>query len=165
MRNPGIPVLVGLLLLLAGCAAPVRIYADKDEAARFDQYHSYSFLDFTEGNRKTVTGMELERIRVAIARELERRGLKYVDKDADVSVRITVYHRQATDGYYYHPWRYNYMERVLAVDMYDNGTLQHVWHCAAVGELVYNPQERTESLPEVAARIFKKYPVAPPDEI
>ena len=34
-------------------------------------------MDFTEGNKKTITGMELERIRVAFARELEQRGLEF----------------------------------------------------------------------------------------
>lgn len=144
---------------LTGCGPGVRIYSDIDEEARFDQYKTYSFLDFTEGNQKTMTGMELERIRTAIAREIETKGLSFVEKEGDVSVQITVYHRQGIDAYYYSPRRYNYMERALAVDMYDNLIRKHVWHGAAVGELVYNPGARAEELPLVVSKIFERYPV------
>lgn len=116
-------------------------------------------MDFTKGNKETMTGMELERIRVAFARELERHGLNFVEEKGDVSVKITVYHRQAMDGYFYSHWRNNYMERAIAVDMYDNNSRKHVWHGAAVGELDYNPERRANRLPEVAAEIFQKYPV------
>jgi len=34
-----------------------------------------------------------------------------------------------------------------------------VWHCAAVGELEYDPQKRASGLPELVTLIFEKYPV------
>ena len=148
--------------ILSGCGSSMRIYADLDPTGAFDTYTSYNFTDFTEGNKKTIPGMELERIRVAVARELEQRGLEYVEENGDVSVQVTVYHRQATDGYYWHYRRYVYMERAIAVDMYDNRTQKHIWHCAAVDELEYDPEARAQNLPMVAARIFEKYPVQPP---
>ena len=165
MKNKRRPVLRTLFLLIlfpvffTGCGPGVRIYSDVDEEGRFTAYKTYSFLEFTEGNKKTMTGMELERIRTAIAREIETRGLHFVDKDGDVSVQITVYHRQGVDAYYYSPRRYKYMERALTVDMYDNLSRKHVWHGAAVGELVYNPASRAEELPLVVAKIFERYPV------
>jgi hypothetical protein len=149
-------VLVGLL---AGCGTPVRIYTDLDPDAAFEVYQTYSFLDFTDGNKKTITGMELERIRVAFARELEKRGLRFVEEGGDVSVQITVYHRMGADPYYYSPYRRSYMERALAIDIYDNLTKKHVWHGAAVGELVQDAEARAENLPEVVDAIFEKYPV------
>jgi len=154
-----IPILALSLLLLSGCGSSVRIYSDIDDQGRFEQYASYNFLEFTEGNKKTISGMELERIRVAFARELENRGLDFVAKDGDVSVQITVYHREASQGSYYYPSRYNYMERAIAIDFYDNVTRKHVWHCAAVGELEYDPQKRASGLPELVTLIFEKYPV------
>lgn len=155
-------ILLGVISLgfLSGCGASVRIYSDKDESARFDQYATYSFLDFTEGNKETVSEIELNRIRTAFAREIEKRGLKFVEmeREGDVSVQVTVFHRQAMDNDYYSPRRYVYMERALAVDFYDNQTLTHVWHGAAVGELVYDPTERAGELPTVVAKIFERYP-------
>jgi len=149
--------------MLSGCGPSVRIYSDTDDSVRFDQYTTYSFLDFTEGNKKTISEIELNRIRVAFAREIESRGLKFREneKEGDVSVQITVFHRQAMDRDYYSPRRYVYMERALSVDFYDNQTLTHVWHCAAVGELDSDPSERAENLPIVVAKIFEKFPLKP----
>ena len=152
-------------LLFSGCGSSVKLYTDVDDSATFDQYTSYNFLDFSEGNKEIITGMELERIRVAFARELESRGLTFAEDNADVSVKITVYHRQASNGYYGYAGRYNYLERAIAVDMYDNQIQKHVWHCAASGELEYDPQERAAGLPIVAAQIFERYPVPAPTEI
>lgn len=146
---------------LSACGPSVRIYSDQDESARFDQYATYSFLDFTEGNKETVSEIELKRIRTEFAKVIESKGLKFTEQErgGDVSVQITVYHRQAMDNYYGSPRRYVYMERALAVDFYDNHSLVHVWHGAAVGELVYDPGERAGELPRVIAKIFEKYPL------
>lgn len=153
------------LVFLAGCGTSVRVFSDNDASTDFNQFATYSFLDFTEGNKNTITGMELERIRVAFARELEKHGLSFVEKNGDVSVKITVYHRQAMDGYYHSSWRYTYLERAIAVDIYDNHTRKHVWHGAAVGELEYDMEERAVELSEVAEQIFSLYPVQVSAEI
>lgn len=151
-------------LALVSCGPAVRIYADSEPTAPFTTYRTYNFLDFTDGNKKTVTGMELERIRVAFAREIENHGLRFSDTNPDVSVQLTVYHRQAMDGYYGYPYRYTYMERALSIDMYDNHMKRHVWHGAAVGEVEMNTEKRYEELPAMVAAIFKKYPVQPAAE-
>ena len=165
MRNIFIPILFLSLFVLSGCGSSLRIYSDMDEAGDFSQYTSYSFIDFTEGNKKTIPGMELERIRVAFAKELEQKGLHFVKENGDVSVKITVYHREAMDGYFGHPMRYTYMERAIAVDMYDNQSMKHVWHCTAVDELEYNTEERADLFPGVAAKIFEEYPFISGKEI
>jgi hypothetical protein len=159
MKGNYISIAVLALVLLNGCGSSVRIFTDIEESAKFDSYTTYNFLDFTEGNKKTITGMELERIRVAFARELERRGLRFVEEGADVSVQITVYHREAADHYYFHPAAYHHMQRAISVDMYDNSNRRHVWHAAAVGELEYDAKRRSERLPELVAEIFERYPV------
>lgn len=165
MRNIIIPILLLSLFVLSGCGSSLRIYSDMDEAGNFSQYTSYSFMDFTEGNKKTIPGMELERIRVAFAKELEQKGLHFVEENGDVSVKITVYHRKARDGYFGNPLRYTYMERAVALDMYDNQSEMHVWHCAAVDELEYDTEERAALFPGVAAKIFEEYPLIPCKEI
>lgn len=146
------------LLLLSACGPSVRLYSDVDDTASFEQYRTYSFIDFSEGNKKTISGMELERIRVAFAKEIESRGLTYAEEDGDVSVKITVYHREAARGYGY-GGIYHHLERAISIDMYDNLSRKHIWHCAAVGELEYDPEQRAAGLTEVATRIFQRYPV------
>ena len=159
MARKILPLWIVLPVLLSGCGASVRLYSDIDRSVDFDQYSTYNFLDFTEGNKQTITGMELERIRVAFAREIEKRGLTFVADDADVSFKITVYHRQAMNGYYGYWGTYHYMERAIAVDMFDNKTMKQIWHCAASGELVYDPDKRAAELPQVVEKIFSRYPI------
>lgn len=133
-----------------------------DPAAEFDRYETYSFLDWTEGNKKTITGMELERIRVQFARELEMKGLTYQEDGADVKVKITVYFREARHpgyGYYYrYPGSYNYIERALAVDIFEGDSKKHIWHSAAVGEVGTTPEERAEELPGQVSEMLKAFP-------
>ncbi len=102
--------------------------------------------------------MELERIRVVFAREIETRGLNFVEAGGDVSIKITVYHREAASGSGY-SGVYNYLERAIAVDMFDNQSMKHIWHCAAVGELEYDPDQRAAGLSELVAKIFERYPI------
>lgn len=147
------------LFLIQSCAPAVRIVSDADENGQFQSYKTYNFLPFSEGNQKTVTGMELERLRVAFAQEIEKRGLQFAEKDADISVQLTVYHREAGGRYYYRPYGYSYIERAIAVDFYENLSRRHVWHAAAVGELQRDPQKRKENFKEVAAALFEQYPV------
>ena len=146
------------LAFLSACGSSTRIYSDRDDSATFDQYATYNFMDFSEGNLKTITGMELERIRVAFAKELESRGLTYSEENADVSVKIVVYHREAARGFGY-SGIYNYMERAISIDMFDNLSKKHVWHCAAVGELENDPEVRAAELSSQVAKIFERYPV------
>jgi hypothetical protein len=146
------------LAFLSGCGPSARIYSDIDDSGTFDQYATYNFMDFSEGNLKTITGMELERIRVAFAKELESRGLTFSEDKADVSVKITVYHREAARGYAY-SGIYNYMERAISIDMFDNLSKKHVWHCAAVGELERDPEVRAAELSNQVAKIFERYPI------
>lgn len=154
-------LIIVALGILSGCSPAVRIYSDLESTAPFSSYKTYTFLDFTEGNKKTITGMELERIRVAFAREIEQKGLKFSDDQPDVTIQITVYHREAMDrSYYYYPTR-SYMQRAIAVDIFDAKTKKHVWHCAAVGELSSDPAKRSENMPAVAKAIFEQYPVQP----
>jgi len=153
-------LLITSFMLLSACSPSVQLYTDIDETAKFDNFTSYNFLAFSEGNKTTITGMELERIKVAFAREFESRGLVFSEENSDVSVKITIYHRQATSSYGY-SGLYNYLERALAVDMYDNQNRNHIWHCAAVGEIEYDPEKRAAGLSEVLAKIFENYPVQP----
>jgi len=87
-----------------------------------------------------------------------------VDDSSDISIKITIYHREANDHYLYHRGSYNYMEQAIAVDVYDNQTRKHVWHGAAVGEIDYDSAERAEEIPVIASTLFEEYPVHLPTD-
>ena len=106
-----------------------------------------------------MTGMELGRIRAQLSRELEAKGLSYVPEGGDLKVKVTVYFRNAKDRHYgYYPGSYNYIERALAVDIWEGASKKHVWHSAAVGEVGRTPEDRAEELPEQVAEMFEKFP-------
>jgi hypothetical protein len=153
-------IALGMLILLTGCGNAFRVYHDYDHEVDFSRYKTYSFLDWTEGNREVITGMERERIRAAFSRELEKMGFEYADQGADLAVKITVYFREARRPIYgfYYPDYYNYVERALAVDIFERESKRHVWHGAAVGEVEQSPEKRAEELPEQVAKIFEKFP-------
>ena len=177
MRRLMVVLLAAALLGLTGCGAGVRIYSDVDPGASFGSYETYAFQEWSEGNQEVITQMERERIRVAVANELEKHGLSYDAEDPDLQVKITVYFREAeramqTYPYYpYHPYsyyhygwpmdggRYHYMERALVVDIYEGEEMDQIWHGAAVGEIRYSPGKRAEVLPAQVAKLFEKYPV------
>ena len=154
-------IILSSALLLTGCGNAFRVYHDLDPEADFSQYETYSFLDWTDGNKKVITGMERERIRTAFARQLESMGFDYVAEGGDLEVKITVYFREAkrfSYGFYF-PDSYNYIERALAVDIFEGGTRRHVWHSAAVGEVGRTPMERAEELPEQVEEMFERFPL------
>jgi len=43
--------------------------------------------------------------------------------------------------------------------------MKHIWHCAAVGELEYDPDQRAAGFPELVAMIFERYPISAAEEI
>ena len=152
-----IPVVLALLTL-ANCSSPYRVFHDLDPSAHFEAYSTYSFLDWTDGNKNTITAMERERIRTAVARGLEDAGLKFQSEGADIKVKITVYFREAREYFYYSPTTYNYIERAIALDLFEAGTKKHVWHSAVVGEVEQDPGLREEELPGLVSRLMEHYP-------
>ncbi|MEZ5069769.1 MAG: DUF4136 domain-containing protein [Bacteroidales bacterium] len=158
MNRLHLALVLGLFLGPTSCGPSVRLYSDTEETGTFETYHTYTFQEFSEGNKKTISAQELEALRTNIARELEKRGFDYAPEGGDVSVRVTVYHRNGYAPYPGYRMRPE-TQRAIAVDMYENRRKLHVWHAAAVGPVVYDAEKRTDQFPEVAARIFQRYPV------
>lgn len=150
------------LLLFAGCGSTVRVFYDLDPDAAFDQYKTYSFLEWTDGNMRTVSKLEREQIRIAIAREIESKGYTYMVGASDIKIQHTVYFRNARSHYHHHygfpGGGYHSIERALTVDIFEGDTKKHIWHSAAVGDEAGSPQEYAEELPEIAMRLFEEYP-------
>ncbi len=169
MKRIFFPGVLIILLVLSSCAPALRVYQDQDKSVNFQTYKTFSFNDWTEGNKKTITGMELDRIRNAVEAELEAKGLQYQEQGGQLNVSVTVFHREATQSstypygmYYYYPpmygRTYHYIERAITVDLYDAATDHQVWHSAVVGALERNAERRAEDLPRAAAKLLKDYP-------
>lgn len=160
-----------LAMLMTGCAPALRVYHDLDSQTDFSAYKTFSFSDWTDGNKKTINQMELGRIRAAVQNEMESRGLKFVESGGDLKVAVTVYHREAVSGssypygyyYYYGPYsggNYHYIERAITVDLYDATSDKQIWHSAVVGEIERDPERRAADFPRAAELLFRDYPEA-----
>jgi len=158
-----------LILLLSGCAPSLRVYHETDPEVNFSAFKTFSFSDWTDGNKKTITQMELQRIRNAVKTEMEKHGMTYVESGADIRVAITVFHREAVDtdiypyGFYYYPGpgyarNYHYIERAISLDMYEIPSDRQFWHSVVVGRIIQDPAKRAEDFPRVAEKLFTDYP-------
>lgn len=151
-----------MMLIFSGCGPSGHVFHDLDPTASFDQYKTYSFLAWTDGNMRTVSETEREGLSVALAREIEGMGLTFQEMDADVKIQITVYFRRSGQHYHHHysyPGRpYIYMERTLTTDIFEGSTKKHIWHSAVVGMVGNSPEKRAEELPEQISRMFEDFP-------
>ncbi len=170
MKRIAFPVMILFSLFLVSCAPSLRVYHDLDANVDFSAYKTFSFTDWTEGNKKTISQMELQRIRDAVEAEMENKGMKYVDSGGDLSVAITVFHREAVQSYnypygmysYYGPVysrNYHFIERAVSLDMFETSANRQVWHSAVVGAVDMNPQRRAENMPKAAEKLLKDFPV------
>lgn len=151
-----------VVLFLSGCGSSVSVYHDLDPSATFDQYKTYSFLRWTDGNIRTISEADRELMRVAIAREIEGMGYTFQAKDADIKIQLTVYFQVPRSRYHHN---YGYIgpvyrgrERALSVDLFEGTSKKHVWHSAAVGFVGSTLKDGPDELPSVAAKLFEEYP-------
>lgn len=174
------------VMLLAGCAAVgPDITTDYDAAADFSRYATFAFMDREErGETRTYDTIGDRRVIAAVTRELEARGYRRVESDADLLVNFAMFSEEIQDvrsvpsagmypywygwrGSYYYPWpAYGYE---TWVDRYERGTLfidlvdaarnQLVWEGRAVGRITQAVREDPAgALDGAVAEIFARYP-------
>ncbi|GJM43744.1 MAG: lipoprotein [Gemmatimonadota bacterium] len=168
-RSRRVPALFcGLLLFLGGCSS-VRVTTDWDREVDFSRYRTFRWAPTqkTDDFRTGDTSLLDTRVRRAVVRELQARGLEYREKDkgADLLLVYRISSRQRVDVYRdYRPRRYH--GRVVAVDRYREGSLvimmvdpkldQVVWEGAGVGVIAERDREGLVS--EAVAKILQDYP-------
>ena len=175
------------LLALAGCAAVgPEIRTDYDAAADFSRYATFSFMERSErGETRTYDTIGDRRVIAAVTRELEARGYRRVESEADLLVNFAMITEDVQDvrtvpttmpplgygygwrGSYYYPWpMYTYE---TYVDRYERGTLfidlvdperrQLVWEGRAIGRVTKATREDPAgALDNAVSEIFARYP-------
>ncbi|MFU8820266.1 MAG: DUF4136 domain-containing protein [Gammaproteobacteria bacterium] len=174
------------VLALAGCAAVgPEISTDYDTSVDFSQYATFSFMDRAErGQALTYDTIGDRRVIASVTRELEARGYRRVESDAELLVNFAMATEDIQDvrtvpsaglpppwygwrGGYYYPWpAYSYE---TYVDRYERGTLfidlvdaerrQLVWEGRAVGRITKSTREDPAgALDNAVAEIFARYP-------
>jgi hypothetical protein len=177
MRNPErrtralIPLLLVGALALAACSS-ISTTVDYDRSVDFTRYRTYSWR---EGNRVPNPRAD-RRIKAAVDRALESRGLTRVEDGGDLRA---VYHGRTrreivVDSYnpaWGYGWRWGWGRGgfttvraipigTLIVDLVDRRENELVWRSTAssVIDRYAEPEERARDLDRAVEKMFKSFP-------
>jgi hypothetical protein len=173
------------IMVLAGCAARgPEIRTDYDAAADFSRYATFSFMLRDEREARGYDTIGEQRVTAAVTRELEARGYRRVDTDADLLVNFALATEEIQEirtspaavpypywygwrGAYYYPWPAyvqetwvdHYERGSLFIDLIDAERRQLVWEGRASVRLTRAHQEDPGGLVDSSvAEIFARYP-------
>jgi hypothetical protein len=176
-------VLAALALLLAACASVPSVRTDHDPAARFAQYHTYSWRELPQGGPALV----MQRIVDDIDAQLAAKGWQKVADGGDIALaaHVASYQKHQIDTFYdapmwggwgwYGPWwgagmgfsrsrSTSFTVGTLLVDMFDTQTKRAVWSSVAEGTVPSKPEQVNQKIDQAVAKMFAGFPPgsAPP---
>ncbi len=161
--------------MMAACAPSVMVRSDYDRTANFSRYRTYSIAPVTNGNTDPVMGSQLmqKRISQALDAEMQARGYKKVEKNADLVVKFDTDARnlQQIQSNNMAPmwgwWWYgpnnnvssrNYEENRLIVNLVDGKNNELIWQGWAKGELNARRKNRDELIQKTVTKVMAEYP-------
>ena len=165
-----------LFLMMTSCSS-IKVAADYDKQANFDQYKSFAF--YKPGiDKAEISDLDKRRILRAIEFELLAKGFtKSENPDMLVSIftkseqRVDVYNNNWGFGGWgwggFGPawgWGYNQpmvsttTEGVLYIDLVDANKKELIWQGMGTGYLSQKMDKKEERIKEFVAKIIEKYP-------
>ncbi|MEP1487010.1 MAG: DUF4136 domain-containing protein [Algibacter sp.] len=169
--------LLAILLVVTSCSS-VRVAADYDKNASFDEFKTFAF--FKNGiDKAEINDIDKRRILRAIESELLAKGFtKSENPDLLVSLftksnqRVDVYNNSWGNNNWgwggYGPgwgWGWNQQpavttrtEGVLFVDLLDAKKKELIWQGMGTGYLTKNMEKKEERIQEFVSSIMEKYP-------
>ncbi len=178
------PLLVGMLALLASCAAAPRVEVARAPGVDFMGYETFSFHEPLGTDRQQGTRTILSQTLIQSARsELEARGYRYAETNADLRVNFFVETKEVIEGLRRRPgvnFSYGVFHRhygvwtdydtdirqltegTLHVDVIDAGRDTLVWEGVARArggdaDFAFEP----ERVRQAVARVFDAFPRRP----
>ena len=165
------------LLFLASCAT-IKVEADYDTSANFNQYKTFAF--YKKGIEKVdISDLDKRRIIRAIEQEMLAKGFTISSKPdivvnifAKATKKVTVYN-DIYGGYYWRPYYYyghyygmnygthvsQYDEGTLFIDFIDNSKKELIWQGVGKGALnMNNAKKKDEIVKEFVKQIIAQYP-------
>ena len=179
-------VLAGAAALALGACATTSgptVRIDADPTANMASYGTYSFFEPFGTDRSGAATPLGNTVKQALRREMDVRGLRYVESGGDLLVNAAVKSSDKTDvstmptmdpyfgyrGGRYNPWiGYSqetivrqYTEGTLTIDLVDRARKQLVWSGAAFGRVTDKVRNDPQGTVDTAVReIFARYPKA-----
>lgn len=170
-------VTMALLLVGVTSCSSVKVAADYDKNANFNEYKTFAF--FKSGiDKAQISDLDKRRILRAIERELMAKGYtKSETPDLLVSIftksrdKVNVYNNAYGYGPYGYGWGwspyywgsgYNSVststEGTLYVDLIDANKKELVWQGMGIGYLADRMDKKEERINEFVSKIMEKYP-------
>lgn len=172
------------VIVTAGCASTPNTFSNADPTVDFSTYKSYGFYNELSTDKKNYESMESNFLKVAVAQQLDRRGLSY-SNDPDLMINFYINTKEkirsrsvpTMGGYYgyrdpfYDTWGGyggyetridQYTEGTLNIDVVDAKTKKLVWEGAVAGRVtdaVIRNLEKT--IDNAVAVIMERFPVQP----
>jgi hypothetical protein len=179
-------ILAGTAALALGACATTSgptVRIDADPTANMASYGTYSFFEPFGTDRSGAATPLGNTVKQALRREMDVRGLRYVESGGDLLVNAAVKSSDKTDvstmptmdpyfgyrGGRYNPWvGYSqetivrqYTEGTLTIDLVDRARKQLVWSGAAFGRVTDKVRNNPQGAVDTAVReIFARYPKA-----
>ncbi len=172
--------------LLGGCASTPDVYSSSAPGSDFSNIETYGFLATASTDRAGYQSLETNFLRVAVAQQMDRRGLRYDPENPDVLMNFYIHTadkmrtRQApttVGGYYgyrggiyddfgYDPivWETHieqYTEGTLTIDMIAPKKRELLWEGTVTGRLTKKDVQNLEAtIDEAVGDIFTKFPIS-----
>jgi hypothetical protein len=165
---------LALLLLLVTSCLSVRVAADYDKEASFNNYKTYAF--FKPGiDKAEISDLDKRRILRAVEAELTAKGF-VKSENPDLLVSIFTKSREKINvnrtgfgpygyGWGWSPWYWNNYSTVtsstegtLYVDLIDANKKELVWQGMGTGYLSKSMKHKEERIKEFVNKIMEKYP-------
>ena len=175
------------MIVLTGCASAPKPISNAAPGVDFSKYSTFGFQERLSTDAASYESMESNFLKVAMAQELDRRGLAYSDSP-DLIINFYIHTREkvrsrsvpTTGAYYgyrdpfYAPWggygvgvAYEtridqYTEGTLNIDVVDARSKQLVWEGAISGRVTDSALRNLEKTIDDAVRIIMgNFPVSP----
>jgi len=178
-------LLIPLLLVLTACQGP-QVQRDFDPTRDFSAYRAWSWkepaLQYRPDDPRIKSDLTEQRIRDAVAEQLDQRGLRPATAGSAAGVNVQAWYivdqrtqqYSTTSGAWGNPW-YGYWGGPMFTDTrtinYQVGTLQIDFYDATDGKLVWRgsaeqvlssrqgtPDERAGTLRELVTKVLSQYP-------
>lgn len=150
----------------------VRVNADYDKKANFENYKSYAYLK-SGLDKAEISDLDKKRILYAIDEVMATKGFTK-SENPDVLVSIFTKERERLDvynnvgfgwGWGWNPWwgmGYSNVstspEGILFIDIIDANTKELVWQGEGSGYLTKNTEKKEERIKEFVSKILEQYP-------
>lgn len=167
---------VALMILVVSSCSSVRVAADYDKEAQFNDYKTFAFFK-TGIDKAEISDLDKRRILRAIEAELLAKGYtKSENPDLLVSIftksnqRVNVYNNAWGNGGwgwggYGWGWGWNQQPTVstriegkLFIDLIDAKKKELVWQGMGTGYLTQNMEKKEERIKEFVSKVMEKYP-------